>query len=145
MNAEILFTSTLAVIDKPEGHEFIRIIWDVNKLEATPEYMEVMEKIIELLQKLGIQNILVDQRKIMQTGKNAVQYTAKQWFPKFLDLKGGKGNIIIISSPSTFRNITSKSVSKRMLMKHSQLVIRHCETESKAVEYMKMIEEATFF
>ena len=117
----------------PEDN-YLRLNW--RGKVAKQDYVDALEFCMETLHKNQMHKILVDQRQILPLTPDEQSWLVKSWFPRFLDPLEGKAVIVIISSLMTFRDLSSKSIAKRLVDKYEKLSIRYFVEESAAKAFI---------
>jgi len=100
-------------------------------------YQEALLACKSLMVQEGIQKILVDQREIEILSEKAQKWLYREWFPELIQTIGSNIKMAIIPSPITFRDISSKSIAKRLADKYHDMKIEYYQTEKRAFEFLK--------
>jgi hypothetical protein len=116
-------------------HNYLRINWK-GKI-AKSDYVEALEFCMQQSNAKNTSKILVDQREILPLTPDEQTWLVRSWFPRFLDPIEGKAHIGIISSQMTFRDLSSKSIAKRLLDKYHKLSIRYFTEENPALKFIE--------
>lgn len=131
---ELLFEHDQVKLNfNPEKH-LIKINWK-GKI-SLQIYQQALNMTLEVMKNRQVRRILVDQREIKPLDETAQKWLYRQWFPNLIGELGPKIRLAIIPSPITFRNISSKSIAKRLSDKHHDMKIEYFTTEKPAVEFL---------
>lgn len=132
---DILYAKNVVEILLNKEHSYLRINWE-GKV-AKQDYIDALEFCIQYLQERDINKILVDQRQILPLTPDEQAWLVRSWFPRFLDPIGGRAYLAIISSQMTFRDLSSKSIAKRLLDKYHDLTIQYFSAETPAIKFIE--------
>lgn len=132
---EVIFDKEFLTIFLCSEHGYLRLDW--RGRIAKDDYVDALEFCMKASRDHQINKILVDQRQILPLTPDEQNWLAKNWFPRFLDPLNGEAIISIISSPVTFRDLSSKSIAKRLADKYDSLKIRYFAEEAHAVQFIE--------
>ena len=133
-------------MDKYFDHECVKVILDREREAIRLKwkgkvpldiYKEALITCSNLMIKEGIYKILVDQREIEILSDTAQKWLYREWFPKLIDTIGSNIKMAIIPSPITFRDISSKSIAKKLADKFHDMKIEYYQSERRAFEFLK--------
>ena len=102
-------------------------------------YQEALNSCLELMKNHQIRRLLVDQREVQPLSEAAQKWLYKVWFPELIMQVGANIRLAILPSPSTFRDISSKSIAKRLADKHHEMKIEYLPTERRCMEFLMKV------
>lgn len=132
---ETIYENQFVKLDFDQDKAVIKIIWR-GKIPFDI-YKEALNFCLDFMTTQGLGQILVDQRSIQPLDEQAQKWLYKTWFPKLFEHMGTNISMAILPSPITFRNISSKSIAKKLIDKHHDLRIEYFNSEKLAYAFFE--------
>jgi len=132
---QVIYEKPQVKLFHDEERQLVRITW-YGKIPLEV-YQEALGFCLEYMADHKIRRILVDQREIQPLSEQAQKWLYKTWFPLLFESVGSDIRMAIIPSPITFRNISSKSIAKKLIDKHHDLKIEYHVTEKMAHKFLE--------